>query len=157
MWRTPFPPGHHSDHHSDAHQTFIQKGRKQTFTDSWSKSVTIDTLWTGERLYEIIKIMYNFNNLLSCRAPTFPFEIFFTAWSTSLKCPLSVLERCPSYKDNNHLISGSFRLKVCKPCILVKFITSSSTDTICSHSVSLKFENGILFLTKKKQKSKDYC
>ena len=74
---------------------------------SWSKSVTIlYTLWTEARLQNI----NHFCNLQSCRAPTFQFwGIFFyhikhfpNVCTWFQKCLLSVLERCPCFREYSY-------------------------------------------------------
>ena len=74
-------------------------------------------------VFEIVKALTNYSqgiylcnknfasvicNLLSFSANTFRFEVFSAKNSTSqvsvdgLKCPLSILERCPSYRELNY-------------------------------------------------------
>ena len=79
---------------------------KQTFTVSWSKSVTVSTLRTGARLENIKHFAIYFH----VEQQHFYFEVLFTQYIRHFtivrwrfqKYPLSVLERWPSYREYNY-------------------------------------------------------
>ena len=79
---------------------------KQTFTVSWSKSVTVSTLRTGARLENIKHFAIYFH----VEQQHFCFEVLFTQYIGHFtivrwrfqKYPLSVLERWPSYREYNY-------------------------------------------------------
>ena len=79
----------------------VQSKVHLTFIYSWSKSVTVYTLRNGARLQHIKHFA---TDLLSCRAPAFPFwgilhcikNFPFVRWRLRFqKCPLSFLEGIP--------------------------------------------------------------
>ena len=83
----------------------IKRSYKQTFTALWPKRVTVYTLQTGARPQNIenCAIYSLVEHLHFCF-----FEVFFTAQLTFRcrltvsKCPLSILERCPSHREYSY-------------------------------------------------------